>query len=112
MALWPVAWERMSWEMKLYVDCSICVYRQISCRSMHGDPTCTVNVRVDEKGQPQYEITQHVAWDFFETHKGVAHVGRAGIGDLFRDAGTAFAYVASCNRGVFEDGTTFGNPRI
>ena len=23
-------------------------------------------MRVDEKGQPQYEITQHVAWDFFE----------------------------------------------
>jgi fructokinase len=29
-------------------------------------PTGTVNVRVDENGQPQYEITQHVAWDFFE----------------------------------------------
>ncbi len=29
-------------------------------------PTGTVNVRVDERGQPQYEITQHVAWDFFE----------------------------------------------
>lgn len=29
-------------------------------------PTGTVNVQVDEKGQPQYEITQHVAWDFFE----------------------------------------------
>lgn len=29
-------------------------------------PTGTVNVRVDQQGQPQYEITQHVAWDFFE----------------------------------------------
>ena len=29
-------------------------------------PTGTVNVRVDPQGQPQYEITQHVAWDFFE----------------------------------------------
>ncbi len=29
-------------------------------------PTGTVNVTVDEQGQPHYEITQHVAWDFFE----------------------------------------------
>ncbi len=29
-------------------------------------PTGTVNVHVDQQGQPQYEITQHVAWDFFE----------------------------------------------
>ncbi len=29
-------------------------------------PTGTVNVRVDDNGQPQYEITEHVAWDFFE----------------------------------------------
>lgn len=29
-------------------------------------PTGTVNVRVDRQGQPQYEIAQHVAWDFLE----------------------------------------------
>jgi fructokinase len=29
-------------------------------------PTGTVNVRIDQRGQPQYEIIQHVAWDFFE----------------------------------------------
>jgi fructokinase len=29
-------------------------------------PTGTVNVCVDSQGQPQYEITEHVAWDFFE----------------------------------------------
>jgi fructokinase len=28
--------------------------------------TGTVNVRIDSSGQPQYEITQPVAWDFFE----------------------------------------------
>ena len=29
-------------------------------------PTGTVDVRVDEKGQPSYTITENVAWDFLE----------------------------------------------
>jgi fructokinase len=31
-----------------------------------GHPTSTVNVTVDERGQPQFEILSDVAWDFFE----------------------------------------------
>jgi fructokinase len=29
-------------------------------------PTCTVNVTVDPQGQPQFEIKENVAWDYFE----------------------------------------------
>src|SRR5277367_6885304 len=29
-------------------------------------PTSTVNVTIDEQGQPKFEILQNVAWDFFE----------------------------------------------
>ena len=29
-------------------------------------PTGTVNVQVDPKGQPTFEITEHVAWDYIE----------------------------------------------
>jgi fructokinase len=31
-----------------------------------GHPTGTVNVTVDELGQPQFEILEEVAWDYFE----------------------------------------------
>jgi fructokinase len=31
-----------------------------------GHPTGTVNVTVDPQGQPQFEIMEKVAWDFFE----------------------------------------------
>src|ERR1035437_5973227 len=29
-------------------------------------PTCTVNVTVDPQGQPQFEIKENAAWDYFE----------------------------------------------
>ena len=32
----------------------------------HAHPTGTVKVNVDQKGQPEYQITEQVAWDFME----------------------------------------------
>src|SRR5215467_1491553 len=48
------------WHLK---SCGLDVSR-IQRDSVH--PTGTVKVTVDSKGQPEYEITENVAWDFME----------------------------------------------
>jgi fructokinase len=36
----------------------------------HSHPTGTVNVKIDDAGQPRFEILQPVAWDFLEWSQG------------------------------------------
>ena len=75
-------------------------------------PTGTVNVQVDEKGQPQYEITQHVAWDFFELTREWRTLAGQASAICFGTLAQRSPVISSHNCGISESGTAFRDSRF
>ena len=57
-------------------------------------PTGTVIVSVNSGGQPMYQITEGVAWDFLQRIDALDELGAAGRRGLFRLAGPALGGLA------------------